>query len=193
MPSAWVYYQADGTRGDAARNTHLQAKTLAAPGSLFVYGGDVYDTGSEADFAVFDSVFSDVLPMLAETPGNHDWINPEAHRYEEYWLARQPPASRTPIDTNLVGPDRHHYTQPLGNSWLGVFIDCGPNSSTPLTAGALARVDSWLTAHGSRRVLVFLHHGRLSCGQHGDNTAMDSLWQACFDPQSAPRVAAWIA
>lgn len=193
MPSTWIYYQADGTRGTAARSTHLQAKALAAPDSLFVYGGDVYNSGSQADFGIFDSVFGDVLPLLAETAGNHDWYNLDAQGYEEYWLARQPPASRTPIDTNLVGPDRHHFTQPIGNGWLGVFIDCGPDSSTPLTADALARVDDWLTAHGSRRVLVFLHHGRLSCGQHGDNTSMDSLWQSCFDSHGAPRVAAWIA
>ena len=90
MPSAWVYYQADGTRGTAARATHLAAKALAALGSSFVYGGDVYDSGSEVDFAVFDSVFGDVLPLLAETPGNHDWNDPGVQGYEQYWLARQP-------------------------------------------------------------------------------------------------------
>jgi len=193
MPSKRVYFQADGTNSTAADTTHTQAKALAGPGSLFVYGGDVYDSGTDFDFKIFDDVYGDARPLLAAIPGNHDWLTEDAQGFENYWLKFQPPASCTPVDTSQVGPCRHHYPLSLGNGWLGIFIDCGKDAQRPLTAVELARFDGWLTLHGSRRVIVFLHHARLSRGHHGNNTAIDSLWSACFNSGGSPRVAAWVA
>ena len=193
MPSSWVYFQADGTRTSDAKTTHALAKALAPPGSLFVYGGDVYDNGTDADFVQFDGVYSDVLPRLAAIPGNHDWLTEDAQGYENYWLNHRPPASCTPIDTSGVGPSRHHYPLSLRNGWLGIFIDCGPEATRPLSGVELAQFNNWLTVHGSRRVIVFLHHARLSRGLHGNNTAIDELWRTCFDSTGSPRVAAWVA
>jgi hypothetical protein len=166
---------------------------MAACGSLFVYGGDVYQNGTDDDFMAFHGVYGDVLPWLAATPGNHDWYTACALGYEWYWRHRQPPRSCTLVDPTKVGPCRHHYAWPLGNGWLGIFIDCGPSAKTPLTPAALSQVDYWITSHGSRRIIVFLHHARLSRGLHGNNKAMDPLWQACFDSQGVPRVGAWVA
>ena len=193
MPSKWIYFQSDGTSGVFALNTHRQARAIAAPESLFVYGGDVYDSGTNVDFAAFDNLFGDVRPWLAAIPGNHDWQTEDAEGYEKYWLTHRPPASRTSIDTNQVGPSRHHYPLSLRNGWLGILMDCGPDAQRPLTSLEIARFSGWLDLHGSRRVIVFLHHARLSRGNHGNNTAIDQLWNACFDTVGNPRVAAWIA
>ena len=158
-----------------------------------MYGGDVYENGKPEEFDLFNAVYGDVLPRLAETPGNHDWYTPDATGYEGYWLSLQPPAL-TRIDCRETGPARHHYTQPLGNGWLGVFVDCGHEAVEAPSEMVLSRIQGWITAHGSRRIIVFLHHARLSCSHmHGNNTAFDPLWQRCFDSAGAPHVAAWVA
>jgi len=193
MPPKWVYFQADGTNSTAAQVTHAQAKAIAAPGSLFVYGGDVYDNGTDADFVTFDGVYGDVRKQLVAIPGNHDWNTANAQGYENYWLSHAPPDSLTSIDTSQAGTDRHHFALPLGNGWLGIMIDCGSAAEQPLTPLALTQIDNWITAHGSRNVIIFPHNARLTRGQHGDNTALDPLWQACFDSAGLPRVVAWVA
>ena len=95
----------------------------------------------------------DSLPLLAAIPGNHDWKTLDAQGYENYWLARQPPASRTPINTTATGPDRHHYMQPLGKGWLGIFIDCGPDATMALSPAALTEINCWITAHCVRNIV----------------------------------------
>ena len=197
MASTYVYYQSDGSKStSAALANHHQVKAMAAAGSIFVYGGDVYDNGTDADFVLFDNTYSDVLPNLCETAGNHDWKTANCAGYDKYWGARQPPASLTVINNNqgTTIPDHHHYKQPLGNGWLGIFVDSGNSTaSQPLTSFALNLIDGWITAHGSRSIIVFTHWNRLSRGNHDNNTSIDPLWQKCFDSTGAPRVAAWVS
>ena len=145
---------------------------------------------------MFNNVYSDVLPNLCETAGNHDWKTANEAGYVNYWGARQPPASKTVINNNqgTTIADHHHYQQNLGNGWLGIFLDSGnATASQPLTTFALNLIDGWITAHGSRNIIIFTHWGRLSRGKHGDNPSIDPLWQKCFDSTGAPRVAAWMS
>jgi hypothetical protein len=189
----WVYFQSDGSRGTAAANTHTCAKCMSdsqGDPSIFVYGGDVYDCGSSCDYEEFAHVYGDVLPQLAAIPGNHDWMTPPSLGYDAFWQHHTP--SLTQIDTAQTGPDSHHYQVDLGNSWLGILVDCGVGATQALTPFGLNRIDTWIRDHGARNIILFLHFARLSCGLHGDNPAIHCLWTKCFNPDSTPRVAAWV-
>jgi hypothetical protein len=216
MASSWVYFQSDGSRHPTATQTHVQAmadaKANADRNALFIYGGDIYDSGTCPEFELFDGIYRDALPLVAAVPGNHDWYTTEdlgspaspnvvPKGFECYWQKHVPPSSRTPIEESLIGASRHHFTLDLGNGWLGVFIDCGmyhedkvshQDLPTQLTPCALERFDKWISGRALRNVVVFLHHARLSCGVHPNNTVMDDLWQHCFDAAGLPLVAAWV-
>ena len=93
-PSAEVWAVGDGA--DGSPESYAVAKMVAAADpDRFIYLGDVYPTGTAADFATrYEPTYGRLAPITAPTPGNHDAPNREIG-YDPYWRAvhgRTPPS-----------------------------------------------------------------------------------------------------
>ena len=124
-----------------------------------LYLGDVYPSGTATDFRELDRDWGRLVPVMAPTPGNHDW--PEANDgYDPYWqdaTGRLPPT---------------HYAFRAG-SWQVLSL----NSEHEEQAAQIEWLRRRTGAGGSCRV-AFWHRPRFSAGPHGDSPAVDGLWRA---------------
>jgi hypothetical protein len=176
--------------------------------TLIVNGGDVYPSGTDADYAAFAHQMGDDLSLICETPGNHDWETHEPstqspqtghipYGYEEFWKAHAPPHSKQPIDTTKKGGARYEHFIDL-DGWRLIFLNTAtsPGSEGVWPAGDAGRT-AWLRqalqSKPGRAKIVFAHHSRLSYGWHGDNPGLEALWRELFDSAGAPLVACTIA
>jgi len=171
--------------------------------NLIVYGGDVYNVGSEAEYAVFAGQIGGDLTLRCQVPGNHDWMTSEESAasgripagYERFWSRHTPPASRQPIDTAKKGGARYEHWIDL-DGWRLIFVDTGLAEHSPWPVGDDERL-AWLRAalRGTpgRAKLLFSHFSRLSYGLHGDSPGVDRLWRELFDEHGAPLAVCMIA
>jgi Calcineurin-like phosphoesterase len=183
VPHGWIVAQ-----GDAA---------------LIVNGGDVYRKGKDAEYALFAQQMGNDLSLICQTPGNHDYMtwteSPETglipSGYENFWKAHAPPLSKQPIDTTKKGGARYEHFIEL-DGWRLIFLDTGPYDTSPWPEGDAGRT-AWLRqavqGKPGRAKIVFAHHSRLSCGSHGDNPHLNSIWQELFAADGAPLAACTIA
>ena len=159
---AVVWAVGDGADGSEAARA-LARRIAAGRPDRVLYLGDVYDDGSAADFREgFQSVYGELVRVLAPTPGNHDW---PAHRegYDPYWRAR------------TGAPTPPWYAFRLGG-WSIVSL----NSEAPHGRGS-AQV-RWLSSRLRRArgtcTLAFWHRPLRSAGSHGDQPDVKPLWDA---------------
>ena len=204
-----VYWISDGVGGGVVKGgpdgrtpvATAMVRWIRTKGSpaLIVNGGDVYPDGKSRDFGDFFAQMDQDVRLLCETPGNHDYRDAVTdagagripHGYEAFWGAH--PESKQPVDATKRGGARYEHFIDVGE-WRLLFLDTGDTKKAPWPAGDPARV-AWLTTSlkPGRRNLVFMHHSRLSRGQHGDIEDVDEAWRALFDASGAPRVAATFA
>jgi Calcineurin-like phosphoesterase len=126
-----------------------------------LYLGDVYETGSAADFRErFATVYGKLARRMDPTPGNHDWPH-HAVGYDPYW--RKVKGRRLP----------HRYAFSAGG-WRFISL----NSETPGDQRQLAFLRRELTrAHGTC-VIAFMHRPRFNAGEHRDEQrVVDPIWQ----------------
>jgi Calcineurin-like phosphoesterase len=126
----------------------------------FLYLGDVYETGTAAEFRRWYHPRLGSLARITDPAiGNHEWGNRFAGYYP-YWAARkgrrQPPWSRTRIA-----------------GWELIAL----NSEAPHGPGSpqLRWLDRVLERPGDCRI-AFWHRPRLSAGKYGNATDLDPLW-----------------
>jgi hypothetical protein len=165
--------------------------------SLIVYGGDVYSTGTDDNFADFFDQFGRDVSLVCETPGNHDWKTTRTiggskvpSGYEDFWRAH---TSRQPIDTQKKAGARYEHFIDL-NGWRLIFLDTGlTKDDRPWPFGDPSR-QTWLTnavtSAPGRSKIVFAHHSRLSNGLHGDNVGVHAIWKSLFDAATGAPLAA---
>jgi acid phosphatase type 7 len=127
-----------------------------------LYLGDVYETGTAADFRErFASVYRSLVGRMDPTPGNHDWPQ-HAVGYDPYW--RKVKARRLP----------HHYAFSV-DGWRIVSV----NSQTPRNGKQLAFLRRELAGVKRGCAIVFMHRPRFNAGEHRDEERdVDPLWQA---------------
>jgi hypothetical protein len=211
MPSEFIYWTSDGggaNGGHIASVLFTWIRTQANP-ALIVYGGDVYSSGTPAEFDQFGSQVGD-LSLVCETPGNHDWVTHQTTNekgkhpvgYEAFWSAHAPPNSRQPIDSQLKGGGRYEHSHNR-NGWQLIFLDTGRVGETsptwPVDESHAAREHrrQWLkglTSAAGRSKIIFAHQSRLSRGVHGDNASLQPMWEAAlFDSSGHPQVAFTLA
>jgi acid phosphatase type 7 len=200
-----IYWTSDGAGADVGEIPALLHRWIVAQGdaALIINGGDVYNTGTDADYALFAQQMSDELSLICQTSGNHDWMthtqSPQTGRipsgYEGFWRAHAPPLSKQPIDTTKKGGARYEHFIDL-DGWRLIFLDTGPCETSPWPGGDAGRT-AWLRqaiqSKAGRAKIVFAHHSKLSYGAHGDNPGVDAVWQELFDAAGAPLVACTIA
>jgi hypothetical protein len=194
-----IFWLADGGGSDHRAPPVLVRWIRTQSPALIVYGGDVYNKGSEGEFSVFHEQLGGNVAGVCHVAGNHDWDTPSNARfpdrvplgYERFWSRFPPPQSAQPIDTTKRGGARYEHVRDFGD-WRLVFVDTGPCNSENWPVGDPERVQ-WvrrmLTERPGRANIVFAHHSRLSRGKHGDNKTVSALWDALFDASGAPLAA----
>jgi hypothetical protein len=157
---AIVWAVGDGGNGsDAARRV---ADLIAGDRPRRVlYLGDVYETGTAADFRErFATVYGSLARRMDPTPGNHDW-GQHGVGYDPYW--RKLKGRRIP----------HHYAFSVGG-WRVISL----NSQTPRDRAQLAFLRRELARVNGSCAIAFMHRPRFNAGLHRDEErAVDPLWQ----------------
>jgi len=203
---AIVYFSADGFGDDVNEVQPALMRWIRSQNNadLIVYGGDVYNRGTPDEFQMMLSALDGNVSRMCHTPGNHCWKTkatasngskiPSA--YEAFWLNHRPPASAQPIDTTRKAGGRYEHFIDLAG-WRLIFLDTGPCEGSffggddpwPMNDPSRTQFLKSALAAPGRAKIVFAHHSRLSCGDHGDIKAVNELWQTLFDSNGAPLAA----
>ena len=128
----------------------------------FLYLGDVYETGTAAEFRRnYHPAYRRLNRVTAPTPGNHEWGN-RFSGYFPYWRAV-----------------KGRSLQPWYRFRVGTWEVLSLNSEAPHGEGSaqLRWLQDNLRSPGSCR-MAFLHRPYLSAGDHGDARSLRPLWDA---------------
>lgn len=163
-PGAVVWAVGDGADGGAPSQA-LGAMLSSTRLDRFLYLGDVYDTGTEAEFnGNYAPAFGPLAPRTAPTIGNHEYGN-RASGYLPYWervRGRRPPS----------------WYAISASGWQVISLDSnaerGPGSPQVRWLKRKLR----RTRHFGSCRIAFMHHPRYSAGLHGDDATMATLWEA---------------
>jgi hypothetical protein len=161
-PRAVVWAVGDGADGSAAGRA-VAERIGARRVDRLLYLGDVYPSGTHADFARnYATTYGPLAAKTAPTPGNHDWGN-SATGYDVYWGRA---LHRTPSDWYAF----------RAAGWQLLSL----NSEAPHARGSAQ--ERWLRerldAPGTCRI-AFWHRPRYSAGTvHGDQADMAPIWNA---------------
>lgn len=157
---ATVWAVGDGADGGAPARA-LARRVVAARPALFLYLGDVYETGSAGEFATaYRAVYGALDPRTAPTPGNHEW-DARASGYDPYWARA------------LGGTLPPWYAVRIAG-WQLLSL----NSEAPHDAGG--EQVRWLRRQvrgTSTCRLAFWHRPRFNAGLHGDQRDVAPLWE----------------
>jgi hypothetical protein len=133
------------------------------PGEVLALGDEAYPHGSAYDFGhCYEPTWGRHRARTHPTPGNHEYTDPAASAYFDYFGA-------------AAGP--------RGKGWysfdLGAWHVVALNSEVDASAGSAQ--ERWLRddlrAHPARCVLAFWHRARFSSGRHGSTAAVAPLWR----------------
>jgi len=159
-PRSVVWAVGDAADGGATGRA-VAAMVASHRVDRLLYLGDVYETGTAAEFASnYRPLYGRFDAITAPTIGNHEWPN-LATGYVPYWTA----ARGTPP------PLRYAFTV---SGWQLISL----NSNLPTDTAQ----EAWLSAeirrtpgYGTCRI-AFMHHPRYSAGLHGDLTALQGIF-----------------
>jgi Calcineurin-like phosphoesterase len=127
----------------------------------FLYLGDVYETGTAAEFRHwYHPRFGRLAGITLPTIGNHEWAN-RFRGYYRYWEARkghrQPPWSKIRIA-----------------GWA--ILDLNSEASHGRGSAQVKWLERALRGPGDCRI-AFWHRPRYSEGAHGDAPDLEPLWK----------------
>ena len=133
----------------------------AHPG-LFLYLGDVYETGTAAEFrSGYDPLYGALAGRTLPTIGNHEYAN-RATGYQPYWRAK-------------TGRAMHSWRARRIAGWQILML------SSEAPHDARSRQLTWLRRAvrkpGTCRIAI-THRPRYSTGWHGDQADMQPVWAA---------------
>jgi Calcineurin-like phosphoesterase len=153
----------------ANRGAEGTAKLLDGidPDVVYTVGDNAYPRGAARDYASFyEPTWGRHKAETRPTPGNHDYLQPGARPYFDYF--------------GLLAGERGkgYYAYSLG-SWRLYAL----NSNIPMGVGSpqetWLRVD--LAANRASCVLAYWHHPRFSAGEYGDDVRSEAIWRALYD------------
>lgn len=159
LPGERVVLWAVGDSADGSARAARVAAAVPADPELFLYLGDVYDSGTAAEYARrYAPLYDRLAAVTAPCPGNHEWGN-HAEGYDRYWRAARG-----------IAPPPWYAFRAAG--WLLLSLN---------TEALGSAQDEWLEgqlAASEEPVLAFWHRPRWSAGEHGDQPDVDRLWSA---------------
>jgi hypothetical protein len=127
-----------------------------------LYLGDVYETGTAAEFASnYRPLYGRFDAITAPTIGNHEWPN-LATGYVPYWTAAR--GSPPPLRYAFVV-----------SSWQ--LISLNSNLPTDAAQEAWLRADIRRTPRYGTCRIAFMHHPRYSAGLHGDLQGLEGIFE----------------
>jgi len=137
------------------------------PGTVITLGDNAYPSGSAESFRdCYDPAWGRHKARTRPSPGNHDYEQPGAMPYFNYFGASAGPAG--------LG----YYRFRLGD-WQVYSL----NSNVSMGAGSsqLQWLRQELSANPSPCTLAYWHHPLFTSGRNGDNPATRSLWRVLYD------------
>lgn len=159
----------NGGAGDA---THCRQRATSNvmlaqnPDLVLTLGDNQYENGALSKFrASYDPSWGRAKAKTRPVVGNHEYGTSGAAGYFDYFGA-------------AAGPrDRGYYAYNIGAYWRAYALN---SYCVRIACGTTSPQYRWLSAdldaNQGRNVLAYWHHARYSSGEHGDDTAMDPMW-----------------
>ena len=154
---------------DAERTAQLIDRLR--PAKVLTLGDNAYESGTIEEYrSFFEPTWGRFKAKLRPTPGNHEYITPDAAGYFEYF-------------GGAAGePGKGYYSYDVGrwhlialNSTCSAVGGCGRGSAQ----------ERWLRRDlkSSRALctLAYWHHPRFSSGKYDDDTSYQAFWQALYE------------
>jgi hypothetical protein len=159
--TATVWAVGDGADGGQATLQVGQLVTAGMP-DKFLYLGDVYETGTAAEFAnKYGPAFGGLGRLTAPTPGNHEWALRD-QGYRPYWAS-------------VLGKDIPDYYKFSLAGWEIFSLNSEGDH------GKRSKQARWLRSKVKKKGtcrLAFWHRPRYSGGGNGDQRDIAPLWNA---------------
>ncbi len=158
---------------DGARATAELIEKI--PGTVFAAGDLAYESGSPDEFEFcYGPTWGRFKDRTRPTLGNHEYVNPTAHGYFEYWGAQAGPVGKG------------YYSFDLG-SWHIVALNTNCNAKGLGGCGAGTPQETWLKAdlanHANACIVAYGHHALFSSGffkTHAVHPELKQLWQDLY-------------
>jgi hypothetical protein len=159
--------------GDIAmcdRNAESTARLLdTIGGTVFTLGDHAYFQGTRQQFLdCYDPTWGRHRDRTRPSPGNHDYEQPGAAPYFEYFGA-------------LAEPPRGYYSFELG-SWHAISLNSNINTGPGSTQANWLRDD--LTASRARCTIAYWHHPLFSSGPSGNHANMREFWRLLYEARA---------
>jgi hypothetical protein len=149
---------ADGGAEESAVASMVASRRI----DRFLYLGDVYETGTAAEFAAnYRPDLGRFDRIAAPTIGNHEWPN-VATGYVPYW-------------TRARGEPPPLWYAFAASGWQLISLNSNePNASSPEQLRWLRRTIERTPRYGNCRI-AFMHHPIFSAGLHGDTPSLKPI------------------
>jgi 3',5'-cyclic AMP phosphodiesterase CpdA len=150
--------------------------------AVLLLGDAQYNDGRAQAWSVFDSTWGRLKPLIHPVPGNHEFENPGAQTYYDYFNGVG--AANGPAGARNWGA----YSFDIG-SWHVIALNSQCSASPAKTSGvdcsAGSPQETWLrqdlAAHPTQCTIAYWHHPLRSSGFEAENTAMLPIWQALYE------------
>lgn len=161
--STLVFAVGDGADGSAVSLALAQYIAAAHPDRFF-YLGDVYETGTAADFATkYEPLYGALASVTDPVMGNHEYPN-RAVGYFPYWAGKRGWTEEAAAHRAYVDP---------ASGWQIIAYS---SESDPVTEGAW--VAEQIAKHGGTCRIAMAHRGRhvVTDTSDGDNPDQEPVW-----------------
>ena len=158
----------EGTRATAKLIEHI-------PGTVFAAGDLAYEKGSADDFKnCYDPAWGRFKERTKPALGNHEYVDPAASGYFQYWGAQAGPVGKG------------YYSYDLG-AWHIVVLNTNCSAKDLGGCAAGSPQETWLRAdlaeHPEACVLAYGHHALFSSGvfkKHAVHPELKELWEDLY-------------
>ena len=145
------------------------------PGAVFAAGDLAYEKGSAADFKnCYDPAWGRFKDRTKPALGNHEYADPTAAGYFQYWGAQAGPAGKG------------YYSYDLGD-WHIVVLNTNCDAKEMGGCAAGSRQEIWLkedlAKHRQACILAYGHHALFSSGlfkKHAVHPELKQLWDDLY-------------
>ena len=152
----------DGASGEASAQKVSDMIASLNP-NLFLYLGDVYESGSMAEFynwyGTAGTNFSRFRPITDPTVGNHEYLTKEAQAYFDYW-------------NNIPS----YYSFNAGG-WHFISLNANANHvPTDIQSSQYQWLEKDLADNANACTIVFYHQPLFNIGPEGSDSSMSDIW-----------------
>lgn len=174
-PAAPSYNGGAGTLSECRHKYTSDLLVGGAFDAVLTLGDNQYSSATLAQYlGSYDSTWGRVKQLTFPSPGNHEYVDPDAPGYFDYF-------NGAGNATGAAGTrGQGYYSYEIGE-WHVIAL----NSNCSQVGGCAqgSPQEQWLradlAAHPVPCTLAYWHHPRFSSGaQHGNNPAMSAFWEA---------------